>query len=209
MGSDGLRLILAATGASGAACGRHLLRAVTSAERVAEVHFTASPAAVRVSREELDTRASTAADLAREWLAGASPRAELVVHDVADIGARIASGSFAHDGMAVAPCSTATAAHLATGTTTNLVHRAGECALKERRTLLLLVRESPLSAIHLENLLTLTRAGAVVIPLSPPWYHRPRTLDELVEDTCARALDHLGLPEAVRRRWTGRPPHAT
>jgi 4-hydroxy-3-polyprenylbenzoate decarboxylase len=167
------------------------------------VHFVASDAAVRVAQQELEAKATSAAQLAEEWLAGVERMASLVVHDIGDVGAAPASGSFVHDGMVVAPCSTATAAHLATGTTTNLIHRAGECALKEKRKLLLLVRESPLSVVHLENLLTLARAGAFVIPLAPPWYHRPRTLEDLVEDTCARALDHLGLPEMVGRRWEG------
>jgi 4-hydroxy-3-polyprenylbenzoate decarboxylase len=198
--------VVAATGASGAPIGRHLLRATCGSASVAEVHFVASQAALRVARHELGSAAQQPAGLADEWLAGVERRARLVVHDIDDIGAPIASGSFRHDGMVIAPCSTATVAHVACGTTSNLVHRAAECCLKEGRKLLLLVRESPLSVVHLENLLAAARAGARVIPLSPPWYHRPTTLEELLEDTCARALDHLGLEAEVRRRWQGEEP---
>lgn len=204
MGHSSRRHVVAATGASGAVFGREILRRLAQAPQVAAVHFVASDLALRVSREELDTRATSARELAEEWLEGTDRRSELVVHDLRDVGAAIASGSFRHDGMVVVPCSTATAGHVAHGTTTNLVHRAAEVALKERRPLLLLVRESPLSVIHLENLAALARAGATVMPLAPPWYGRPRTLQELVEDTCARAFDHLGLPELVTRRWSGR-----
>jgi 4-hydroxy-3-polyprenylbenzoate decarboxylase len=198
-----MRYIVAVTGASGSVFARHLLRTLAQAPGVAEVHVVVSDAALKVARQELRLEASAAADLVAAWLEGAPARAELRLHDLRDVGAPIASGSFRHDGMVVVPCSTGTAAALAHGTTTNLVHRAAECALKERRRLVVMPRETPLSVIHLENLLALARAGAVVLPLCPPWYHRPATLDELVADTCDRALDHLGLADLVGRRWRG------
>ena len=196
-----LRHVLAVTGASGSVFARSLLRSLSQA--CSEVHWVVSPAGLRVAAEETDARAGTGAELAELWLEGVERRAKLVVHDPRDIGASIASGSFRHDGMVIAPCSMATGAAIAHGTSTNLVHRAAECTLKERRRLVLMIRESPLSLVHAENILALTRAGATVMPLSPPWYHRPKTLGDLVEDTCARALDHLGLSELVPRRWTG------
>lgn len=197
------RVILAACGASGAVHARALLRALAGADGVSEVHVVMSDAGRRVAREELGTRAASATELTDEWLAGTQRRAEVRVHAFRDVGAGPASGSFRHDGMVIVPCSTATLCAIAHGTTANLIHRAADVALKERLPLLLMVRESPLSLVHLEAMCAVTRAGAVVMPPSPPWYHRPRTLDELVDDTIARALDHLGLPELVRRRWQG------
>lgn len=200
--SAALRFVLAVTGASGAACARALLRKLGSSDRVHEIHFVMSDAARRVASEELQTSGS-AADVARQWLSGTERRAEVVIHPVRDVGASIASGSFAHDGMVVVPCTAGSAAAIATGTTQNLIHRAAECCLKERRKLVVMLRESPLSLVTLRNLVTLSEAGAVVMPISPPFYHRPQTADDVVEDVIARALDHLGLPELVTRRWDG------
>ena len=197
-----LRIVIGVTGASGSAFARALLRRVVASPRVAEAHLVMTDAARRVAHEELETGGS-AAEVARAWLSGVESVAEVVVHPVRDIGASIASGSFRHDGMVVVPCSTASAAAIAHGTSTHLVHRAAECALKERRPLIVMLRESPLSLVHLRNLVALAEAGAVVMPISPPLYHRPRTIDELVDDSIARALDHLGLPELVGRRWDG------
>jgi 4-hydroxy-3-polyprenylbenzoate decarboxylase len=199
----GLRLVLGVTGASGAVFARTLLRTLASAERVAEVHVVVSDAARRVAADELGTGGG-AAELVDSWLHGQARRAEVLVHPFRDIGASIASGSFAHDGMVVAPCSTSTLASIAHGTSSNLVHRAADVTLKERRRLLLLLRESPLSLVHLRNMTAVTEAGALVVPLSPPWYGLPATLDDLVADTLARTLDHLSLPDLVTRRWTGR-----
>ena len=197
------RIVLAVSGASGSIFARQLLRRLVGAEAVGEVHWIVSDAARRVAHEELDARASSPSELANQWLTGLNRRADLVVHSFRDIGAAPASGSFRHDGMIVCPCSTASAAALAHGTTTNLLHRAAECTLKERRRLVLMIRESPLSLVHLENLTALTRAGATVMPLAPGWYHRPRDLEELAGHCVDRALDHLDLPELVVRRWTG------
>lgn len=197
-----LRYVVAATGASGAVLARATLRALASSARIAEVHFLMSDAARRVAADELGTPGS-ASEIAKQWLDGTERRAEIVIHPVRDIGASIASGSFAHDGMVVVPCTAGTAAAIAHGTTQNLVHRAAECCLKERRKLIVMLRESPLSMVTLKNLVALAEAGAIVMPVSPPFYHRPRTVDDVVDDTIARALDHLGLPELVKRRWDG------
>lgn len=197
-----LRIIVAVTGASGAAFARALVRKVASSPRVAELHFLMSDAARRVASDELGTSGS-AVDIAKAWLQGADRKAEIVIHPVRDVGASIASGSFAHDGMIVIPCTAGTAASIAHGTTQNLIHRAAECCLKERRKLIVMLRESPLSLISLRNLVTLSEAGAIVMPISPPFYHRPQTVDDVVDDTLGRALDHLGLPELAGRRWDG------
>ncbi len=118
-----------------------------------------------------------------------------------DRGAAPASGSARSSGMVICPCSMGTVAAIAHGTSRSLVERAADVALKERRPLLLVPRETPLSLIHLENLTTVTRAGAVVIPASPGFYHRPSTIDDLVDFVVARVLDHLGVDHELGRRW--------
>ena len=125
------------------------------------------------------------------------------VYAPGDMGAAISSGSFRTDGMVIAPCSAKSLAAIAHGFGDSLIHRAADVMLKERRKLVLLLREAPLSAIHLENALTATRAGAVILPPMPAFYQLPRTLDELVNHTVARVLDQfdIELPEALR--WTG------
>lgn len=199
-----LRLVLAVTGASGAACARRFLRRACTADRLAELHFVISDAGRRVAHEELGARAANAAELVDAWLEGVPRRAEVIVHAARDVGAPPASGSFRHDGMIVLPCSTATLGAVARGVTSNLVHRAAECTLKERRPLVLAVRETPLSLVHLENMTAAARAGATILPLSPGWYHGPESLEDLMDACLDRAFDHLGLPEVVTRRWGGR-----
>jgi 4-hydroxy-3-polyprenylbenzoate decarboxylase len=125
------------------------------------------------------------------------------LYDSLDRGATPASGSAPSAGMVVCPCSMGTLASIAAGTSRNLVERAADVALKERRTLLLVPRETPLSAVHLRNMLRLTRAGAVVLPAAPGFYHRPETIEDLVDFLVARILDHLGVEHALVRRWGG------
>jgi 4-hydroxy-3-polyprenylbenzoate decarboxylase len=119
------------------------------------------------------------------------------------MGAAISSGSFRTDGMVVAPCSAKTLAAIAHGFGDNLIHRAADVVLKERRPLVLSVREAPLSSIHLENMLTLSRMGAMVIPPMPSFYNHPRTVDDIVDYTVARILDQFGLEVRGAARWTG------
>ncbi len=201
--ADSQRFLLALSGASGSIYARQLMRRLAASESVGELHLVASDAARRVALQELGTQAATVADLVDRWLEGVDRRAELVVHAFRDIGAPPASGSFRHDGMIICPCSTATAAAIAHGISSNLIHRAAECTLKERRRLILMVRETPLSLVHLENFTAVTRAGATLMPLAPGWYHRPESLEELASSVVDRALDHVGLPELVSRRWDG------
>ena len=122
-----------------------------------------------------------------------------------DMGAAISSGSFRTDGMVIAPCSAKTLAAVAHGFGENLVHRAADVVLKERRKLVLVVRETPLSTIHLENMLTVTRAGAVVLPAAPSFYSNPTTVEALLDTVVGRVLDQLGLPNTLMPRWGGGP----
>jgi 4-hydroxy-3-polyprenylbenzoate decarboxylase len=125
------------------------------------------------------------------------------VYAPGDMGAAISSGSFRTDGMIVAPCSAKTLAAIAHGFGENLIHRAADVVLKERRTLVLAVREAPLSDIHLENMLKLSRMGVVILPPLPAFYNHPRTIDDLVDHTVSRMLDPFGLDVSGAARWTG------
>ena len=126
-----------------------------------------------------------------------------VVHDVRDIGAALASGSFRTAGMVVAPCSIRTAAAIATGLTGNLITRAADVTLKEGRPLILLVRETPLHVGHLRTLVALAEMGAVILPPMPAFYHRPKGLDDVVNHTIARVLNRLGVPHTLGQEWLG------
>lgn len=188
-------VVIAVTGASGAAYGLDLVRKLSSMENV-RVHLVCSPNGRRVLEFETGTSFQS--------LAGAvSGGGEIVHHDADDMFACIASGSFDASGMAVAPCSMSTLAHIATGAGTNLVHRAADVMLKERRPLVLVPRETPLSAIQIENMLAVSRAGAVVLPAMPSFYRRPASVEELVETVTFRVLCHLGFPVPPEHRWEG------
>jgi 4-hydroxy-3-polyprenylbenzoate decarboxylase len=126
-----------------------------------------------------------------------------VAYAPGDMGAAISSGSFRTDGMVIAPCSAKTLAAVAHGFGENLVHRAADVVLKERRRLVLVVREAPLSDIHLENMLKLSRMGAMVLPPMPAFYNRPRTVDDIVDHTVSRVLDQFGLDVSGMERWSG------
>ncbi|MCC7566509.1 MAG: UbiX family flavin prenyltransferase [Methanomicrobiaceae archaeon] len=120
-----------------------------------------------------------------------------------DLAADIASGSFRYDGMAIVPCSMKTLAAVSAGYADNLITRAADVCLKERRTCILLLREMPLSRVHLKNMLSADEAGATIMVASPPFYHRPSTIDDLVDMVAARVLDHLGIEHGLGMRWSG------
>jgi 4-hydroxy-3-polyprenylbenzoate decarboxylase len=189
-------VVVAVTGASGAPYAVRLLEALAGAGR--DVWLIVSSHGWRL----LDTESSVGslAEL-RERVGGAAWDARVTVFDDGDRGARPASGSARAAGMVVCPCSMGTVAAIAAGTSRSLVERAADVALKERRPLVLVPRETPLSAIHLENMLRVTRAGAVVLPAAPGFYHRPAGIAELVDFVVARVLDQLGVEHAVGRRW--------
>src|SRR5262249_45721761 len=164
------------TGASGAPYAVRLLRVLTGVSRT--VHLTLSDSAAKVLREEMDIEVSLSRFNPSEF--GPLGPGRVVYHHHADFSAGIASGSFVTAGMVVAPCSMGTLAAIAHGISTNLVTRAADVHLKERRKLILVPRETPLSLVHIENMAAATRAGAVVLPAMPGWYHRPKSLDDLI-----------------------------
>jgi len=197
-------LVLAMTGASGAPYAVGLLRALCQAGRT--VHLTISPSGAQVLREELDIAVALGRGAFDPAAFGNLGGGRVVYHAHDDFSAGIASGSFLTAGMVVAPCSMSTLASIAHGITTNLITRAADVHLKERRRLILVPRETPLSLVHLENMLAATRAGAVVLPAMPGWYHRPRSLDDLVAFVVGRICDQLGLDNRLIDRWGAPAP---
>ena len=202
-GATGDPIVMAVTGASGAPYAVRLLEALVAAGE--RVQLIVSDHGLRLLRTETDVD-SVAALRAR--VGGAAWDAQVVVFDDGDRGALPASGSVRTRGMVICPCSMGTISAISQGTSRSLVERAADVALKERRTLVLVPRETPYGAIHLENMLRLTRAGAVVLPASPGFYHRPTRIDELVDFVVARVLDHLGVAHDVGRRWGELPGDA-
>jgi 4-hydroxy-3-polyprenylbenzoate decarboxylase len=195
-------LVLAMTGASGAPYAVRLLQVLCRSGRV--VHLTMSPGAAQVLRAEMGIEV-TPARFSPEAFGDLGP-GRVVYHRPDDFSAGIASGSFRTAGMVVAPCSMSTLGAIAHGITTNLITRAADVHLKERRRLILVPRETPLSLVHLENMAAVTRAGAVVLPAMPGWYHRPRSLDDLIDFVVGRVCDQLGVGAELVRRWGGTAP---
>jgi 4-hydroxy-3-polyprenylbenzoate decarboxylase len=194
-------ITLAFTGASGLPYGLRLLECLLAAD--VRVYLLYSPAAQVVARQELDLTLPTQPHAAAAFFAEryrAKP-GQLTVFGREDWLSPIASGSNPADAMAICPCSMGTAGALAAGLADNLIERAADVMLKERRTLVLVPRETPLSTIHLENLLKLARAGAVILPPAPGFYAHPATVDDLVDFVVARVLDQLGVAHSLLPRW--------
>jgi len=189
----GQRYVLAITGASGAPFASALLRRMVPESRVEQVLLLSSKAGRRCFADETGDMF--------EYLASWSEKIHLL--DENDVGAEISSGSARHGGMAVVPCSAGTLGRIASGTSDNLIARAADVCLKERRPLVLCVRETPINRIHIKNMLRLHEAGAIVMPLSPAFYHRPKTIDDLCDAFATRILDQLGLFQEDDRRWKG------
>ena len=197
--SQGVHVFLGITGASGAPYAARLLEALTAAE--CEVGVSASSAGIEVLATELYGNARLSRD---ETLARLLERAEdgnVTVYEPNDWKAPYASGSAKVDAYVICPCSMGTLGTIASGAMQNLIHRAASVALKEDRKLVLMPRETPLSAIHLRNMLTLREAGATILFLAPGFYHGAETVDDLVDFVVARALDQLGLENALAKRW--------
>ena len=184
-----LRIVVGITGATGAVYGVRLLRRLRQVG--AETHLVVTPAGVLNAHHELG--------LDRSALEALADRA----HAVGDVGAAIASGSFATQAMVVAPCSMKTLAAVAHGLSDNLLTRAADVTLKERRRLVLMVRETPFNLAHLRNMTAVTEMGGVIFPPLPAFYHRPATIDALVDDTVERTLSLLGLDGAAPKVWAG------
>jgi 4-hydroxy-3-polyprenylbenzoate decarboxylase len=192
-----MNLTVAISGASGAVFSREMLRALEADERVERVHFVASENSLRVIAEELCVSGRN--DLL-EKLLGAAP-VKTVQHSDADIGAAIASGSYPSNGMIVLPCSMGTLAAIANGLANSLIARAADVTLKERRLLILCVRETPFNRIHLRNMTLAAEAGAVIFPCIPSFYNRPIDSTEMARQFVCRVLAHLGLPQQVAFVW--------
>lgn len=198
-----LNVALAMTGASGAQYGLRLLACLLQADCRVSLMIS-KPAQVVIGMEtDLELPARTA-EIRRFFceLHGVTEQ-RLAVYGREEWTAPVASGSAAPDAMVVCPCTTATVSALATGASRSLIERAGDVVLKERRNLVLVVRETPFSQIHLENMLTLARAGAVILPANPGFYHRPEHVAQLVDFVVARVLEHLGLPQSLVPAWGG------
>jgi len=196
-------LTVATSGASGAIFLRHLLLAVARDQRVETVNFIASDSALRVMAEELDLKGRS--NLVGQILGSATGRAsrKIQIQSNADIGANVASGSYPADAMIVIPCSVGTLARIANGVASQLIERAADVSLKEKRPLVLCVRETPLNKIHIRNMYRAADAGATIFPLIPAFYYRPASLDEMAREFAYRVLAHLGLPQPHAFRWKG------
>ena len=196
-------MTVATTGASGAIFLRHLLLAVGRDQRVTTVNFIASDSALRVMAEELNLKGrSSLVDRILGFPVGRSAR-KIQLQSNADIGANVASGSYPADAMVVIPCSVGTLARIANGAASHLIERAADVTLKEKRPLVLCVRETPLHKIHIRNMYRAADAGATIFPLIPAFYYRPASLDEMAREFAYRVLAHLGLPQASAFRWKG------
>ena len=195
-------LTVATTGASGAIFLRHFLSAASSDQRVETINFIASDSALRVMAEELNIKGRS--NLIGQIL-GPSGKSErkIQIQSNANIGANIASGSYPADAMVVIPCSVGTLGRIANGIASHLIERAADVSLKEKRPLVLCVRETPLNKIHIRNMYRAADAGATIFPLIPAFYYGPASLDELAREFAYRVLAHLDLSQPHAFLWKG------
>ena len=191
-----LPIVVAITGASGAPYAVKLLEQLLAADR--QIWLIVTSHGLRLLRTELDI---DSVDGLKKAVGAEAWRRLVTVYDDADRGAAPASGSARNAGMVVCPCSMGTLSAISVGASRSLVERAADVMLKERRSLVLVPRETPLSAIHLQNMLRLSRAGAVILPAAPGFYNKPTSIDDLVNFVVARVLDQLGVEHALVRRW--------
>ncbi|MCC7147471.1 MAG: UbiX family flavin prenyltransferase [Phycisphaeraceae bacterium] len=191
------RIILGISGASGGLYARRTLQLLLEAG--VETHLVISPAGQRVLHDELGVEGADVASICGDDRQARA--ANVIVHHYRDVGAPIASGSLAHDGMVIVPCSLNSLASVANGLAGNLLHRAAAVALKERRRLVLVVRETPLSLVDIRNMERATEAGAIVCPANPAFYMLPRTVMDVVDSVVGRVLDLLGVEHQLAVRW--------
>ena len=189
------------TGASGAILAQKALLLLEEDSRVARIHLVITETGQRLFSEELGLTSGDVKQLPSKILGRAANKIEALPNK--DVGASIASGSYAVDSMLVIPCSMGTLAAIANGSSDDLVARAADVMLKEGRKLVLCVRDTPFSRIHLENMLRAQQAGAVIMPAIPAFYHQPKTIDDLVTQYVCRVLAQIGLPQERMYRWTG------
>ena len=208
MPDEGLRheeakksVVIGITGASGVVFARRLLQMLEADARVEKIHLVISSSGLKVLRDELDIDVPKSADIPARLLGG--PSRKIIYLLDSEIGACIASGSYRVDGMVVIPCTTGCLAQIANGIAATLIERAADVCLKERRKLILAIRDTPFSRVHLKNMLRAQAAGADIFPVMPSFYHRPQTIDDLVVQFCCRVLAHLDLEQPQQFRWTG------
>ncbi len=195
------RLVVGVTGASGAVFARRTLQMLEADARVGKIHLVISGSGLKLLRDELDLDVSKSAQIPAR-LAGGSVRKTVYLLD-SDIGASIASGSYSVDGMIVIPCTTGCLGQIANGVSSTLIERAADVCLKEGRKLILAIRDAPFNRVHLENMLRAQAAGAIIYPIIPTFYHRPKTLDDLVTQYCCRVMALLDLEQPRQFRWSG------
>ena len=195
-----MKIIVGITGASGAMIGERLIRFLLKDDH--EVHAIISPSGVAVFVEELDIHlGKNHLDVRKNFLKHYSNSKHLHVAPADDFAAKISSGSSSIDAMVIAPCSMSSAAAIAHGLTLNLIHRAASVSIKEKRPFIVVPRESPMSAIHLRNLLTLSEVGVHVVPATTAFYHKPKNVEEMVDFTIGRVLDILKIKHKLFTRW--------
>jgi len=193
------RWVVGITGASGAIYGVTLCRQLLNAGF--HLHLVVSEAGWRVLKEELGWNVTNRLECINKAFDSAQAEGRMTYHPLGDIGASIASGSFRCEGMAIVPCSMGSLSAIASGASTNLLTRAADVMLKEGRPLLLVPRETPLNAIHLENMLKLARLGVRIIPAMPAFYNGPQTLDDVVDFIVGKTMDGMGIEHNLYRRW--------
>lgn len=201
---DSQTVVLGVTGASGSVFARRALQMLEADERVGKINLVISGAGLKVLREELSLEVSKSEAIPTALAGGPAPKTEYLLDS--DIGASIASGSCRVDGMVIIPCSTGCLAQVAHGISSTLIERAADVCLKERRKLILAVRDTPFSRVHLRNMLEAQEAGAEIFPVIPSFYHHPQSIDDLVTQFCCRVMAHLGLEQTQQFRWHGSRP---
>jgi 4-hydroxy-3-polyprenylbenzoate decarboxylase len=201
-----MELTVAVTGASGTIYAHRTLLHMAASGAVERINLIMSGTAPVVARVEMGVKlAEGDAGAVNEWLGLARDSKLIRLHRLDNLAATPASGSHPQAGMVVVPCSMGTLGAIASGAGTNLIHRAADVTLKEGRRLVLVPREAPYNAIHLENMLRLSRAGARILPASPGFYHRPQTIEQLVDHLVFRLLDQFGIPHPTGSQWKGEP----
>jgi 4-hydroxy-3-polyprenylbenzoate decarboxylase len=199
-----MELTVAITGASGAIYAHRTLVQMAASGAVERINLIMSEAARTVARVELGVNLGELESQAvNEWVGLPLDSKLIRTHRLDNMAAKPASGSHVQAGMVIVPCSMGTLGAIASGACTNLIHRAADVTLKEGRRLIIVPRESPYNAIHLENMLRLAHAGARILPASPGFYHRPRTIEELVDHLVFRILDQFSIPHSQATRWQG------
>ena len=201
--AEGKIITVGVTGASGAILAQTMLRLLDSDPRVSRIYLVVSETGLRLFSTELSVVAQDPKKLPQLLTGTAAAKIECLPNK--DVGASIASGSAPVDAMVILPCSVGTLGTIASGISDDLLARAADVCLKERRTLVLCIRETPLNRIHLENMLRVQTAGAVVMPFMPAFYYGPKTIDDLVTQFAYRVLAQIGLPQDSQYHWSGKP----